>query len=77
MRYVRKDGTARQAQMKPVMDAQKVTPGVGHREGPWLEVTNFAIDCHFLQTAARAVSPEDLWRTQLQCGKAGGDGSDV
>lgn len=42
------------------MTAQKAIPPVEDRRRPWLEVTNFAIDCHFLESVESAANPEEL-----------------
>jgi hypothetical protein len=47
-------------EMESVMNAQQATPAAGNRKSAWLEVTNFAIDCHFMERVESAANPEEL-----------------
>jgi hypothetical protein len=53
-------GPSDRSNMEPVMNAQQATLTVGSRKRPLLEVTNFAIDCHFMEDVESAANPEEL-----------------
>src|ERR1043166_2086492 len=60
MRHTERAAPDGRPEMEPVMNAQQATPAVGNRKRPWLEVTNFAIDCHFMENVESAANPEEL-----------------
>jgi hypothetical protein len=60
MRHIEGAAASGRSEMEPVMNEQQGTLAVGNRKRPWLEVTNFAIDCRFIESVESAANPEEL-----------------